>query len=290
MRILTFDIEDWFHVLDNPATDSPAVWPRLESRVADNTNRILDELAWRGVRATFFCVGWVAEHHPGIVRRIAAEGHEIGTHSYAHLPVRETQRRRFEADLTRSLRLLEDVTGHPVTCYRAPGFTLSLRDTWAFDVLVANGIAVDCSICPSRRAHGGVDASLRGPATIVSPAGRLRELPVGGERALGMDFLCSSAGYFRLCPYGLVRQQLLQRPYVMSYFHPRDFDAGQPVVEDLSLLRRFKARVGLRWSFTKFRQLLDDFAFVSVGEALQRIDWTTAPLVTLDRVQPAAAA
>ena len=109
---------------DNEATDSPSAWRRLESRVARNTDRILEELAPRGVRATFFCVGWVAEHHPDVVRRIVAQGHEVGTHSYAHRPVHRQQRRQFEADLARSIRLLEELAGRPVTCFRAPGFTL----------------------------------------------------------------------------------------------------------------------------------------------------------------------
>jgi N-acetylglucosaminyldiphosphoundecaprenol N-acetyl-beta-D-mannosaminyltransferase len=191
MRILTFDVEDWFHVLHHPVAEMPAAWPRLPSRVERNTHRILDALGVRGVRATFFVLGWVAEHHPAIVRRIAAEGHEIGTHSYAHLPVREERRHDFEPDLRRSVQLLEDLAGRPVTCYRAPGATLSLDHAWAFEALLAAGIQVDCSM---------LRAPLHGPGMIASPAGWLRELPLGGERPFGVRVRCSSAGYLLLPP------------------------------------------------------------------------------------------
>jgi polysaccharide deacetylase family protein (PEP-CTERM system associated) len=288
MRVLTFDVEDWFHVLDNEATDSATTWPRLESRVERNTVRILDELGERGVRATFFCLGWVAEHHPRLVRRIAAEGHEVGTHSYAHLPVCDASRDAFEPDLKRSLCLLEDLIGRPVSCYRAPGATLCLHHAWAIDALLAHGIEVDCSIPLAglgRCGHGPVD----GPATIAARGGCLRELPLGGERAFGVNFRCCSSGYFRASPYAVVRRQLRQRSYVMSYVHPRDFDPDQPTVDGLSRLRRMKARVGLSTAWSRFRRLLDEFEFVNVGEAVRQVDWRAAP-VLLPRGAPAEAA
>ena len=286
MRVLTFDVEDWFHVLDNEATDAPSAWPRLESRVARNTDRILEELASRAVRATFFCVGWVAQHHPGVVHRIVAQGHEIGTHSFAHRPVHRQQRREFEADLVRSIRLLEELADRPVTCFRAPGFSLWPGPRWAFDALIANGISVDCSIFPRRCHDHSFDACLGAPFTIESSGGRLRELPISARRLLGTHVVCSGAGYFRLSPPALVRAHMRRDDYVMSYFHPRDFDVGQPVVEGLSLLRRFKARVGLRSALDRFRRVLDEFEFVCVGDAVRRIDWAASPLVTL-RTQPA---
>jgi polysaccharide deacetylase family protein (PEP-CTERM system associated) len=289
MHVLTFDVEDWFHVLDNDATGSPSAWPLLESRVERNTLRILDELGVRGIRATFFCLGWIAEHHPALVRRIAAEGHEVGTHSYAHLPVCEACRDAFEPDLRRSLHLLEDLIGRRVTCYRAPGGTLSLHHAWAIDTLIAQGIEVDCSI-PRARLGGRGHGPVGGPATIASHGGCLRELPLGGERAFGVDFRCSSSGYFRLSPYAVVQWQLRQGRYVMSYFHPRDFDPDQPTVEGLSLLRRLKARVGLRSAFVRFRSLLDEFEFVNVREAVGQIDWRTAPILVPCRTHVAATA
>jgi len=280
MRILTFDVEDWFHILDNPTTDSPAVWPRLESRVERNTDRILDELGSRGMRATFFCLGWVAEHHPGVVRRIAEEGHEVGTHSYAHVPIHRQQPKQFDADLVRSTRLLEDLTGKLVTCYRAPGFTLAPNCEWAVEVLLANGISVDCSVFPLPCGGDRFDASLSRPFVIKSSSGRLRELPVSVGRWMGARYVCGS-GYFRLSPYDIVRRHLVEDDYVMSYFHPRDFDSDQPRVEGLSVLRQMKVRVGLRSSWARFCRVLDQFDFLSVGEAVRRIDWTTCPVTTL---------
>ncbi|WP_280155154.1 polysaccharide deacetylase family protein [Piscinibacter sp. XHJ-5] len=283
MRILTFDIEDWFHVLDNPATDAPAAWPGLDSRVERNTDRILDELGSRGMRATFFCLGWVAEHHPGLVRRIAAQGHEVGTHSHAHLPIDRQQRGTFEADLVRSMKVLEDLTGQAVTFHRAPGFSLTPACGWAVEVLLAHGISVDCSVFPLRRPGDRFDVPLGGPFTIHSPHGRLLELPVSAARCMGMRYVCGGSGYFRLAPQGVVRRHLARDDYVMSYFHPRDFDSAQPWVEGLSLFRQIKLRVGLRRAWSRFRRVLDEFDFVCVGDAVRRIDWATAPVVPLTR-------
>ena len=64
MKILTFDIEDWFHILDNPDTGTPEHWRRFPSRLSEGVDRILFTLSETGHKATFFCLGWVAEKHP----------------------------------------------------------------------------------------------------------------------------------------------------------------------------------------------------------------------------------
>ena len=84
LNILTFDVEDWYHILEMDGCPDRDRWPSLESRVAANTERLLELLDNEGVKATFFIVGWVAQQNPELVKRIAAEGHEVGSHSYWH--------------------------------------------------------------------------------------------------------------------------------------------------------------------------------------------------------------
>ena len=81
MNILTFDIEDWYNC-DFITTDFN--WDKYEVRIYEGLERILQELASRNLKATFFCLGWVAEKHPDVIRMIHAKGHHVGCHSYQH--------------------------------------------------------------------------------------------------------------------------------------------------------------------------------------------------------------
>src|SRR3989344_1710933 len=119
---LTVDVEDWFHILDTPAAPGFEQWGLLESRVEQNMERILGLLSEQNVHATFFWLGWVAEKHPDLLRRCAREGHEIASHGYAHVLAHQVGPRSFRDDIRRGKSALEDITGHAVKGFRAPGF------------------------------------------------------------------------------------------------------------------------------------------------------------------------
>ena len=93
----------------------------------------------------------------------------------------------------------------------------------------------------------------------------------------GLSITISGGGYFRLMPYWLVRQLAHKQDYMMTYFHPRDFDPGQPLVPGLSLLRRFKSYYGLGTSFAKLARLLRDIEFSDVQSAVAKVAWDQAP-------------
>ena len=155
MRILTIDLEDWFHILDNDETASPVGWERFESRVERNTEWILEKLSDKKQLATFFCLGWIAQKHPLLIKKIAEEGHEIACHSMHHQLVYSQSGVDFLNDLKQSIDILENITGKKVKSYRAPGFSISLKTDWVFDALLEAGIENDCSVFPSSRNHGG---------------------------------------------------------------------------------------------------------------------------------------
>ena len=69
MNILTFDIEEWFHILDHDSTKSEKNWSNYEYRIEENMDRIFDLLDKHNQDATFFCLGWVAEKFPNIIRK-----------------------------------------------------------------------------------------------------------------------------------------------------------------------------------------------------------------------------
>jgi peptidoglycan-N-acetylglucosamine deacetylase len=282
MHILTFDIEDWFHILDHAATRGIADWANYPTRFEPVVDRILGILDERGLKATFFCLGWMAERHPQVIRRIHGLGHEIGSHSYAHQLAYEQTPEQFARDFERSLGVLADATGEQVRSYRAPGFSLTDKNRWVLDELAGHGIAVDCSVFPAARAHGGfAEFGACAPAVIETDAGPLKEFPINVWEALGLKLVFSGGGYFRLLPYPLIRALARRSPYLMTYFHPRDFDPDQPVVPGLNALRRFKSYYGLGGAEAKLKRFLDDFDFIDLRTAVARVDWDQARRIKL---------
>ncbi|MBM4343602.1 MAG: polysaccharide deacetylase family protein [Deltaproteobacteria bacterium] len=272
MHGITVDVEDWFHVLEAAEAPQPAAWARQESRVAANTLRLLDLFDGRGVRATFFCLGWVAETVPDLIGEIARRGHEIGSHGHLHQLIGELGRDGFARDLDRSLEALHKAGAGAVRLFRAPGFSLGKAQGWALPVLVSRGITVDASMFLARRAHGGYALKRRRPFDVVLPDGRtLTEAPTVplylGDRALPF----AGGGYLRLLPWPALRAcweaaQWAGNP-VLAYVHPREIDPGQPRMP-LSAKRRFKYYVGLSTTLPKLERLLGRYRFGSIGQVI----------------------
>jgi len=126
MKILTFDVEDWFHILEHESLRGEEVWNSLTSRLDVGVDRILELI--NGLKATFFCLGWAARKHPDAIKRIAACGHEIACHSDRHILVNRCSPDEFRKDTLCSIKSLEDICGKPIKAYRAPGFSISLTN------------------------------------------------------------------------------------------------------------------------------------------------------------------
>jgi polysaccharide deacetylase family protein (PEP-CTERM system associated) len=276
-------MEEWFHLLDCEAIPGVDIWDGLESRIGPNTDRLLALLSTRGIKATFFCLGWVAEKHPSLLRRVAEAGHEIGCHSGVHSLIHQQSPGEFLEETRRAIGAITQCIGSPVTAYRAPGFSLTAQTLWAFDHLAELGITQDCSIFPGRHAHGGTGGRFpSGPFRIRCAGGKeIREIPMSLVSLGPLDIAFAGGGYFRFLPYPLIAQWTRTRPATMTYFHPRDFDPGQPRLPGLPLVRQFKAYAGLNGAYKKLGRFLEDFGGQSLGEATAHIDWDRTPLVQL---------
>lgn len=281
MNILTFDIEDWYNC-DFISGDFD--WDKYEVRIYDGVRRILDELDIRNLKGTFFCLGWLAEKHPLIIKEIADRGHEVGCHSYQHELSHRFTLEEFIADTSKAKTLIESVIGKPVKIFRAPGFSITKNNTWALKALVDMGFEYDCSMFPAQHDYGGMPSYGEGvPKLIDLGEGKfIKEFPINIKSIAGKNIVFSGGGFFRLFPYWLIKRWTKGCDYMMTYFHPRDFDTGQPVVPNLPLPRRFKSYVGIRGAFKKFQHLLNDFNFVNVESANRGIDWGNAPTLKLE--------
>ena len=282
MKILTFDIEEWFHILDNNETKSISEWSKFDSRIGLGMDLIYDILEKTEKSATFFVVGWMAEKYPDIIKGISSRGFEIGSHTHLHQLAYQQDKQTFYNDVENSIKTIEDCIGKKVTSFRAPGFSITEKNKWAFEVLHELGITKDSSVFPASRAHGGLPSYKLAIPSIVEYNGiKLKEFPINTHKVLGKPFIFSGGGYFRLLPYKIIENWTLQSTYVMTYFHPRDFDREQPTVPGLSLTRRFKSYVGIKNCKHKLERWLNDFEFIDLNQADKSINWDLVPEIKL---------
>lgn len=281
MNILTVDLEEWFHLLDFDVTQNESSWNNFEVRIYENTDRILQILNDTNTKATFFIIGWIAKTYPDIVKRIS-QYYEIGSHTMTHQLVWKQDPDNFRNDVTASIRSLEDITGKKIECFRAPGYSIRESEKWAFEILHELGITADCSVFPAKHAHGGMPSYVDvKPAIIEYNGTEIKEFPVSSIRTMNKNIIFSGGGYFRLFPYFLIKRWSNKLDYNMSYIHPRDLDSGQPMLEGLSLSRKFKSYVGIKSAEYKLRKYLTDFRFVDIKSATNMIDWENVPRIKL---------
>jgi polysaccharide deacetylase family protein (PEP-CTERM system associated) len=237
--------------------------------VEANTDRLLELLATHGTRGTFFTLGWVAEKHPDIVRRIAAAGHEVASHGYWHRRVTTLTPEAFRTELRESKARLEDVSGHPCIGFRAPSFSIVPGTEWAFDVLLEEGYRYDSSLFPIGRPDYGYPDAPEVPFLIVRPGGSLLELPLTTTRLLGLRLPAAGGGYLRQFPFSLFQRAFRrwgeQGISASFYIHPWEYDEGQPRLP-CNRLTGFRHYRNIDRVWPKLDRLLTDFRFTSVVE------------------------
>lgn len=258
---LTVDVEDYFQVSALAPYIRRDEWNTRECRVERNVECILAMLAERQVQATFFTLGWVAERYPQLVRRIVEGGHELASHGYGHERASDLSEAAFREDITRSKKLLEDLSGQPVLGYRAPSFSIGTGNLWAFDQLARAGYRYSSSIYPIKHDHYGMPDS---PRFAYRVGAGLLEVPITTVRMGQRNLPSTGGGWFRLMPYALSRWMLQRvnrqdREAAIFYFHPWEVDPGQPRIPGIDAKTRFRHYVNLERNEAKLRQLLQDF-------------------------------
>lgn len=272
VNALSIDVEDWFQVGAFEHCIQREDWDGCVERVERNTHHILDLLAGHGLQATFFTLGWEAERHPALIRRIVEDGHELACHGYDHKRVFTFTPEQFRADIRKAKTILEQAGGGAVKGYRAPSFSIDARTPWAHPILAEEGFAYSSSVAPIVHDHYGWPEAPRFAFRPVADAA-LVELPVTTARLAGRTLAAGGGGFFRLLPYGFSRWAIRQvngedaRPAIF-YFHPWEIDIGQPHVAKAPLKSRLRHYTNIRVMEAKLERLIGDFRWGRVDALL----------------------
>jgi polysaccharide deacetylase family protein (PEP-CTERM system associated) len=272
LNAMSIDVEDYFHVSAFENSVDRRRWDRLESRVCQNTDRILEIFGQAGVQSTFFVLGWVADRHPDLLRRIVAAGHEVASHGYSHRLVYEQTEQQFREDLRRARIAIESVTGMPVLGYRAPSYSITARSRWALDVLAEEGYVYDASIFPIRHDRYGIPDAPRHMHVIPCRTGAIWEVPGSTIRLGRVNLPIGGGGYFRILPYewtrwGIRRLNLVENRPAVFYLHPWEVDPDQPRLPG-SALSRFRHYRNLASTEARLKRLCAEFKFGPIRDIL----------------------
>lgn len=273
-NVFTIDTEDWYHANFEDGLFSNS--GKMVSTVEKNVERYLEIFSNYHVKATFFVLGFVAEQHPCIVRRIADEGHEIASHGYAHELVYRQTPQEFRKDVYRSKELLESIVGQEVAGYRAPSWSITEQSLWALDILEELGFRYNSAIFPTKNFLYGIPYAPRfvHDTSVYGRKGmKMLVVPPGTMRIAGVNIPFSGGVYFRILPVSILKSftsyinEKEQRP-VVFYLHPREIDPNQP---------RLKLRAkdylihyyGIRGCECKLVNILKQFRFETMKDMLQ---------------------
>jgi polysaccharide deacetylase family protein (PEP-CTERM system associated) len=270
---LTIDVEDYFQVAALAEAVRREDWHSMEYRVEANTQRILSLLDRHKAKATFFTLGWVAEKSPELVRAIQKEGHEIASHGYSHQLVYNQTPEVFREETRRSKAILEDITGQPITGYRAASYSITNESRWALDILAEEGFTWDSSIFPVHHDRYGMPGTPRWPHKLTTDEGHtLAEFPLSTLKLPGYTLPIAGGGYFRLFPYWFSRWGLGSinrqgQPFVF-YLHPWEVDPGQPRL-NVKWFSRFRHYNNLDVCEARLDKLLGHFKFTTMSNVLR---------------------
>ena len=270
-NVLTINAEDWFQSPEVSSVIGREQWERCEHRLEAMTYRLLALLEQAAVRATFFVLGWNAEHYPGLVREICRRGHEVAIHGYQAEPVYRQTATQFAWEINRCQQLMEEIAGEPAVGYRAAGFSVGEGSLWALEVLAEHGIKYDSSCLPARRGRGLPDWC---QPYRVARAGKslLAEFPVSPVWLAGWQAGYAGGGHLRFLPYrvtaGALRRLNRRGLPGVVYLRLWELDTGQPRqrLHPWQYLRRYG---NLEEAEPKLERLLLEFAFAPMRQVLR---------------------
>lgn len=269
--LMTVDVEDWFQTENFKQRIPPATWDTQALRVKNNVNLILDIMAKNNAKGTFFILGWIAERVPEVVKAIQAGGHEIASHGYGHECVYKLTPEEFRQDLLKSKDIIENISGTKVKGYRAPNFSIT---DWAIDILQEVGFEYDSSYFPVvHDRYGKLTKFDIKDEPLFKLKDNFYEAPLSCVHLFGKNIPWSGGGYFRLIPYFLFKrglQSILDREQSFNfYIHPWEFDPGQPRINDMHKINRFRHYNNIEKTADRFSHMVHDFEFGTIEDFIK---------------------
>ncbi|UOF89036.1 polysaccharide deacetylase family protein [Fodinisporobacter ferrooxydans] len=271
INALTVDVEDWYQTSDFHFPI--ANWHRYEDRVVENTRVLLELFSFYRVKGTFFTLGCIAERHPDLVEKIAADGHEIGSHGGWHQMLHEMSFEQIREDLFQSKKILEQISGKPVHMFRAPSWSMSPQRYQVLQVLEELGYLYDSSMQPFRTPLSGIKGIPIHPfhPVLDGEALHLVEFPPTVLNIGCMNIPFSGGFYLRALPGKFVEwalKRVNEERSGMIYVHPWEIDMDQPRLEASPIIR-FVHYYNLETMKNKLERLLQVFTFSPLGEVIR---------------------
>ncbi|HEY6124162.1 MAG TPA: polysaccharide deacetylase family protein, partial [Steroidobacteraceae bacterium] len=191
VNAMTVDVEDYFHVSALAEVIDRKDWDRMEYRAEQSTERLLTLFAEKGIKATFFVLGWVTKRSPNLVRKIHAAGHEVACHGLTHELVYRQTPEVFRDETRVSKAMLEDTIGAPVLGYRAASYSITRESLWAIDILCDLGFRYDSSIFPIAHDRYGIPGAETRPGIMKDSRGNgIVEFPLSTVKFMGRRLPC----------------------------------------------------------------------------------------------------
>jgi polysaccharide deacetylase family protein (PEP-CTERM system associated) len=267
-HIFSIDVEDYYHVSNFDSITTRDRWSDWEQRVEASTHRMLDLLERKSVKSYCYFLGWVAERYPDLVRRAVEQNHIVGSHTYWHRMIHQHTPTSLHLDLGMANEILSRLTNYPIRHFRAPTFSITKKTPWAVAILNQHGFEHDSSIVPVRHDKYGIPDSPLHSYCLQSGPDKIAEHPVSVLDTRIYRLPIGGGGYFRIFPWWFTRWAFRKIENaggtIHFYIHPWEIDPGQPVVERLSKLSRFRHYRNLSRCYERLERLFDTFSFGSL--------------------------
>jgi polysaccharide deacetylase family protein (PEP-CTERM system associated) len=296
---LSIDWEDFGQLLGRDR--SGVLTPSLPKTIDRQTDIILEMLNESGKKATFFVLGMLANHRADLVKKIAAEGHEIGLHGQHHINMRTLTREQAFNDLSDAKKLITDIIGGPVYGYRAPYFSVDESNLYVLEILSELGLLYDSSIFPLKLKRYGIDNFPKEDALYRLPNGKeIVELPLTVGKFNGKDIPVAGGGYIRAFPKFFLNRMFKklndQQQNVMLYMHPYEFDTRRidcstNYPPDMNFSKAKTFLINLRWNLFrnsirgKLKSLLNQYEFITCLKKAEYVKTSTHSPGILGRPQ-----
>ena len=270
-NLLGIDFEDWYHpeLVKKYLKDG-----KLEPKVVNGLEKILELLRKNETSATFFVVGDLLEFKPEILDQILENGHEIGFHTMHHTRLNDFNSKEEFLD---ELKQFSKLTDKKSKGFRAPTFSLNSSTSWVIDSLVENNYTYDSSIVPAKSSMYGHPNAQESPYKISSKSiensdksGELIEYPLLVTRFLGKKIPAGGGFYLRTLPLKVVKNAIknYEKKEIPATFYIHSWELTPEFMPRMKLSKKdnFITYHNIETTYEKMDDLLTQFHFTSFSK------------------------